>query len=114
MSDVDQGLDNLLRVSPTDKLVIVPSKENGYSTLDLQNSDIQKFSGSLGTNNSGTERDGWSQYFSSLNVNNLLGLNDVLNFYYSFNDLNHNDDSQKSWSLNYSVPMALLNKSNFC
>jgi len=106
MSDVDQGLDNLLRVSPTDKLVIVPSKENGYSTLDLQNSDIQKFSGNMGTNNSGTERDGWSQYFSSLNVNNLLGLNDVLNFYYSFNDLNHNDDSQKSWSLNYSVPIG--------
>lgn len=106
MSDVDQGLDNLLRVSPTDKLVVVPSSQNGYSTLDLQNSDITKFSGSMGTNNSGTERDGWSQYFGSLNANNLFGLNDVLNYYYSFNDLNQNDDSQKSWSLNYSVPIG--------
>lgn len=106
MSDVDQGLDNLLRVSGGSKLIIVPSDKNGYSTLDLQNSDVQMFSGSLGTNNSGTERDGWSQYFASLSANNLVGFNDVLNYYTSFNDLNNNNDNQKSWSLNYSIPLG--------
>jgi len=106
MSDVDQGLDNLLRVSNSDKLIIVPSDKNGYSKIDLQNTDVHMFSGSLGTNNSGTEKDGWAQYSASLSANNLAGFNDVLNYYTSFNDLNNNNDNQKSWSLGYSVPLG--------
>jgi hemolysin activation/secretion protein len=106
MSDVDQGLDNLLRVSGSDKLNIVPSDKYGYSKLDLIGTDVKYLSASVGTNNSGTEADGWAQYFSSLTGSNLLGLNDSLNFYYSFNDLNNNNDNQKSWSLSYSLPIG--------
>ncbi|WP_265101145.1 POTRA domain-containing protein, partial [Yersinia proxima] len=39
ISDIDQGLDNLLRVSKTARLEIIPSEESSYSVLDLKNSD---------------------------------------------------------------------------
>lgn len=106
MQDVDQGIDNLMRVSQGDKLVVVPAQEAGYSVIDLQGAAVTPFSGSIGTNNSGNEAEGWGQYFASLNVNNLAGLNDVFNIYYSFNDLKHNSDDQDSWSASYSLPLG--------
>lgn len=106
LQDIDQGLDNLLRVSRNDKLSIVPNEKMGYSTINLQGADVQPISGGIGTNNSGSEADGWAQYYASLNVNNPLGLNDVLGFYYSFNDLKNNPDNQDSWSINYSLPLG--------
>lgn len=106
MSDIDQGLDNLLRVSRTDKLQIVPSDDFGYSTLDLSNSVYFPISLSVGMNNSGREADGWHQYNSTLTVNNFSGFNDSLSFYYAYNDLYAKTDSQSSWSMNYSLPLG--------
>ncbi|CRY56928.1 putative hemolysin activator protein [Yersinia intermedia] len=106
MSDLDQGLDNLLRVSRTDKLQIVPSDDFGYSVLDLRDSKYFPISLSLGVNNSGRQDDGWHQYNSTLTVNNFAGFNDSLSFYYAYNDLRANTDNQSSWSMNYSLPLG--------
>ncbi|MGE4799832.1 ShlB/FhaC/HecB family hemolysin secretion/activation protein [Yersinia hibernica] len=106
MSDIDQGLDNLLRVSRTDKLQIVPADDFGYSTLDLHNSTYSPISFSVGMNNSGREDDGWHQYNSTLTVNNFSGFNDSLSVYYAYNDLHAKTDTQNSWSVNYSLPLG--------
>ncbi|MFQ6292669.1 ShlB/FhaC/HecB family hemolysin secretion/activation protein [Yersinia enterocolitica] len=106
ISDVDQGLDNLLRVSKTARLEIIPSDETSYSILDLKNSDYFPISLSLGVNNSGRKNDGWHQYNSTLTVNNFIGFNDSLSFYYAHNDLHAETDKQNSWSINHSLPIG--------
>ncbi|MGE4759926.1 ShlB/FhaC/HecB family hemolysin secretion/activation protein [Yersinia enterocolitica] len=106
ISDIDQGLDNLLRISKTDRLEIIPSDETSYSIIDLKNSDYFPISLSLGVNNSGRKSDGWHQYHSTLTLNNFVGFNDSLSFYYAHNDLHAETDKQNSWSISHSLPIG--------
>lgn len=106
ISDIDQGLDNLLRVSKTARLEIIPSEESSYSVLDLKNSDYFPISVALGVNNSGKKSDGWNQYNSTLTINNFVGFNDSLAFYYAHNDLHAETDKQNSWSISHSLPLG--------
>ena len=106
MADVDQALDNLLRVSGTDKLVVGAASEPGYSLLDLQNTKVDPVSVSMGVNNSGQQNDGWNQYYASANLNNLAGLNDVFSAYYAQQDFRDPGNTQQIGSLSYSLPLG--------
>jgi len=106
MQDIDQSVDNLLRVSSADNIQVEPSVINGFSDLNLLHSPSLPVSVSAGLNNSGSKAEGWQQYFSSFTGKNIAGLNDIFNAYYSWNNLNNPADKQDSWSLSYGIPLG--------
>lgn len=106
ISDIDQGLDNLLRGSGSDKLEIVATDESGYSLINHKSSWTLPLSLQIGVNNSGYRDSGWYQYFLNASLKNISALNDVLTYYYSKNDLDAKSDSQSSKSYSYSFPLG--------
>lgn len=106
MSDVDQAVDNLVRGGGDDKIRIVAGELEGTSILDVTNTTQKMFSGSVGVNNNGRESDGWNQYFASVGVTNLLGLNDSLSAYYSQQDYNDTRNLQQIGSASFSMPLG--------
>lgn len=106
MQDIDQTVENLLRVSSADNISVEPSVINGYSDLNLLKQSTFPLEAAAGLNNSGTEAEGWQQYYGSITAKNIAGVNDVFNAYYSWNDLKNNNDKQDSWSFSYSVPLG--------
>lgn len=106
VSDIDQALDNLLRVSYGTKISITPDVNEGYSNLNFEDMEYDYFNLGLKLNNSGRKESGWNQYSGTMAINNLIGFNDILNFYYGYNDLKQKTDSQRSWSLSYSIPVG--------
>ncbi|WP_380184117.1 ShlB/FhaC/HecB family hemolysin secretion/activation protein [Kalamiella sp. sgz302252] len=106
IKDIDQGLDNLLRVSSTDKLLIEPDSQHGYSIINHTENGIFPLSINVGMNNSGYRDAGWYQYYLNTALKNVLGLNDTLTWYYSYNDLNAEDDNQLAKSLSFSLPLG--------
>lgn len=106
ISDIDQALDNLLRVSPEDSLKIVPTEESGYSLINHVGGNVFPLSVHAGVNNSGTRSAGWNQYYLNTSLRNALGLNDTLGYYYSYNDLNADTDSQSSQNISFSMPLG--------
>ncbi|HBL4690204.1 ShlB/FhaC/HecB family hemolysin secretion/activation protein [Citrobacter sedlakii] len=106
MQDIDQSVENLLRVSDADNIHVQPSVINGYSDLNLLHQPSFPVSLTAGLNNSGTQAEGWQQYYGSFTGKNIAGLNDIFNAYYSWNNLNNPDDKQDSWSFSYGVPLG--------
>lgn len=104
--DIDQGLDNLLRVSVNDKLNIVPTDNSGFSVINHQSDWIFPLSLHVGMNNSGFRDFGWYQYYLSASLKNGLGINDIFSYYYSKNDLKAITDNQTSKSLYYDFPLG--------
>lgn len=106
ISDIDQGLENLIKISKTARLEVIPSDKISYSNIDLKGYDYFPLSLSSGINNSGRKSDGWHQYNTTLTVNNFVGLNDSLSFYYAYSDLHAHTDKQNSWSIGHSLPIG--------
>lgn len=106
MSDIDQALDNMMRVSPSDRLQIVATDKSGQSTINHISDRFIPLSLHLGMNNSGYKESGWNQYYASASLKNILGINDVFNYYYSFNDLKNKKDEQQSKNLSFSFPIG--------
>ncbi|MCU6170584.1 ShlB/FhaC/HecB family hemolysin secretion/activation protein [Enterobacter bugandensis] len=106
MQDIDQMVENLLRVSSKDNIEIQPSVLNSYSDLNLLHEPEFPLSVAAGLNNSGIQADGWQQYYSSLTAKNIAGINDIFNAYYSWNNLKNHQDNQDAWSMSYSVPLG--------
>lgn len=106
MQDIDQMVENLLRVSSKDNIDVQPSILNSYSDLNLQHTPEFPLSVVAGLNNSGIKADGWQQYYSSVTAKNMVGFNDIFNAYYSWNNLRNSQDNQDAWSLSYSVPLG--------
>jgi hemolysin activation/secretion protein len=106
MSDIDQAVDNLVRGGGDDKIRIVAGEREGTSILDVTNTTQKMFSGSVGVNNNGRESDGWNQYFASVGMTNLLGLNDSLSAYYSQQDYDDTRNLQQIGSASFSMPLG--------
>ncbi|WP_296240308.1 ShlB/FhaC/HecB family hemolysin secretion/activation protein [uncultured Enterobacter sp.] len=106
MQDIDQMVENLLRVSSRDNVEVQPSVLNSYSDLNLLHEAEFPLSAAAGLNNSGFKADGWQQYYGSLTAKNMAGFNDIFNAYYSWNKLKNHQDNQDAWSLSYSVPLG--------
>lgn len=106
LSDIDQALDNLLRISYGAKIKVLAADEIGYSNLNVEGLGYSYINGSLKLNNSGRKESGWNQYSGNLSVNNFIGFNDILGFYYGYNDLKQKTDTQSSWSVSYSIPFG--------
>lgn len=106
ISDIDQGLDNLMRVSPDDKLQIQPTDVSGYSMVVHQGEPVFPLSVHAGINNSGPREEGWNQYYLNSSLRNILGLNDIFSYYYSWNDLDARTDSQAAKNFSVSVPLG--------
>ncbi|MCX8965209.1 ShlB/FhaC/HecB family hemolysin secretion/activation protein [Erwinia psidii] len=106
ISDIDQGLDNLLRVSPGDSLQIMPSEVSGQSMINHQGGSIFPLSVHVGINNSGSRTAGWHQYYLNTSLRNVLGLNDTIGYYYSYNNLNADTDSQSAKSISMNIPLG--------
>lgn len=106
MMDIDQALDNLLRVAPYDKLSIQPATENGYSLINHQSAGVFPLALALGVNNSGSRASGWYQYTVNTSLKNILGLNDTFSGYYAYNDLNMPSDSQSVKSFSFNFPLG--------
>jgi len=106
VSDIDQALDNLLRISYRAAIKIIPDEREGYSNLNFEDIGYDFFNLGLKLNNSGRKESGWNQYSGTVSLNNFVGFNDILNLYYGYNDLKQKSDSQKSWSISYSIPVG--------
>lgn len=106
MSDIDQGLDNILRVSSSDRLLIEPDDKYGYSRINHIDNKFFPFSVYLGMNNSGYRNTGWYQYSINTSLKNVLGLNDTISYYYSYNDLYAEDDNQAAKSFSFNLPLG--------
>nr|WP_036973132.1 ShlB/FhaC/HecB family hemolysin secretion/activation protein [Providencia alcalifaciens] len=106
VSDIDQALDNLLRISYGAKIKIIPDNMEGYSNLNFEDLDYDFLNLGIKVNNSGRKESGWNQYSGTVTFNNIIGFNDIFNFYYGYNDLKQKTDTQNSWSLSYSIPVG--------
>ncbi|WP_067704192.1 ShlB/FhaC/HecB family hemolysin secretion/activation protein [Erwinia sp. ErVv1] len=106
ISDIDQALDNLLRVSSKDKMDIVPTEITGFSRINHQSQWIFPLSFHAGVNNSGYRDSGWYQKYLSASLKNILGMNDTFNYYFARNDLDAKTDSQSSKSFSFNFPLG--------
>ncbi|KNC12043.1 hemolysin activation protein [Klebsiella sp. RIT-PI-d] len=106
MQDIDQAVENLMRVSGRDNIQLIPSVVNASSDLNLITQPVFPLSLATGLNNSGSKSSGWQQYYGSATLKDIAGLNDIFNAYYSWNNLNNSEDSQDSLSLSYSIPLG--------
>lgn len=106
ISDIDQALDNIMRVSPSDRLQIAATDKTGKSIINHISERNIPLSLHMGMNNSGYKDSGWNQYYASSTLKNIVGINDLLNYYYSYNDLNNKNDKQNSKSISYSFPFG--------
>lgn len=113
LKKIDQGLENLKRVSNRDvDIQIEPAVAQdgteliGYSDLIVTSRPYKKLGFSLGVDNSGSKNTG--EYIGSLGVslNNPLHLNDVLNINLSHSLDNWNEDFNQSIYIHYSIPFG--------
>ena len=109
INDIDQALDNLMRVAPGDKLTIQPAAEQGYSLINHKSAGVFPLSLFLGVNNSGSRDSGWYQYYINASLRNILGINDTFSYYYAYNDLKPAGDSQSVKSFSFNFPLGYWN-----
>lgn len=111
LKKIDQGLENLKRVSNRDvDIKIEPALSEdgseliGYSDLIVSSQPYKHLGLSVNVDNSGSESTG--EYIGSfgLSLNNPLHLNDVLNLNFSHSLDNWHEDFNQSVYINYSLP----------
>jgi len=111
LKKIDQGLENLKRVSNRDvDIQIQPAVAQdatelvGYSDLIVTSRPYKKLGFSLGVDNSGSKNTG--EYIGSLGIslNNPLHLNDSLNINLSHSLDDWKKDFNQSFYINYSLP----------
>lgn len=106
ISDIDQGLDNLFRVSSDDKLKIEPTETSGYSIMNHTSEGVFPLSLHTGVNNSGYRDSGWYQYYINTTIRNILGVNDTFSYYYAYNDLDAKTDNQYAKNFSFNLPLG--------
>ena len=77
---IDQGLENINRVSYGTKLYIAPSKKVGFSDIFVE-AKPKPASISASVDNSADKEDGTLRANLSVGLNDLLGMNDILTLY---------------------------------
>lgn len=77
---IDQGLENINRVSYGTKLYIVPTNKVGFSNIFVEGKP-KPIGISASVDNSADKEDGTLRVNLSTDLNDLLGINDVLTFY---------------------------------
>lgn len=111
LKKIDQGLENLKRVSNRDvDIQIQPAVAQdatelvGYSDLIVTSRPYKKLGFSLGVDNSGSKNTG--EYIGSLGIslNNPLNLNDSLNINLSHSLDDWKKDFNQSFYIHYSIP----------
>lgn len=110
LRDIEQGLDQMNRLpSSNAKMELVPGEDSGGSRVVVSKDKGKTWRASFGLDNSGQESTGRNQYVLAFAKDNLLGINDLLNF-----TMNGDSDAwltgehQKSVTFNtfYSVPVG--------
>jgi hemolysin activation/secretion protein len=83
LRDIEQGLDQINRLqSNKAKTAMLPGKDEGTSILNIQNIPDHPWHASVANNNLGQEQTGYSSSTLSLGYDDLLGLNDEVDFAY--------------------------------
>ncbi|MEJ5111360.1 ShlB/FhaC/HecB family hemolysin secretion/activation protein [Erwinia billingiae] len=96
IQELDQGLENMLKVSPKTAIKVKATEKPGFSVVDYSDSDVRYFSFGAGLNNSGTEPQGDHQYYLTATGRNILGVNDSLSGRYSW--YNMKDDKEHQYT----------------
>jgi hemolysin activation/secretion protein len=83
LRDIEQGLDQINRLSSNKaKTAMLPGKTEGTSILNIENKPDHPWHFSAGNNNLGQQQTGYSNSSLTFGYDNLLSLNDQLNFSY--------------------------------
>lgn len=106
--DVEQGLDQMNRLASNNaKMQIAPGQTTGSSVVKISNAPTDPIRLSFGRDNSGTSSTGKLQNIASLNVDNMMRMNDAwaLNYSRTARDFGSSRRSE-SLSGTYSIPFG--------
>jgi len=110
LRDIEQGVDQMNRLpSNNAKMQLAPGNELGTSKIVVTNERKRTWRASIGADNSGQESTGRNQYVLAFAKDNLLNINDLLNFTMNGDsEALWNGEHQKSGTYNtfYSVPLG--------
>lgn len=103
---IDQGLENINRVSYDTKLYIAPSNRAGFSDIFIERKP-KPGSISASIDNSADKDRGMMRANLSMDLNDLLGINDILTFYGTYRFLKDNVRNKENLYVgSYSVPFG--------
>ncbi len=102
---IDQGLENINRVSYDTKLYIAPSKKVGFSDIFVETKP-KPASISASVDNSADKEGGMMRANLSMDLNDLLRMNDILTFYGSYRFLKDNRNRENLYVGSYSIPFG--------
>ena len=104
--DIEQGLDQINRLHSNDaSMQIAPGTDTGETTLVIENQPTKRWKIVNSFNNSGFETSGKYQASTFVQVDNLLGINDQLNFNYGQDVTGYGDGNfSRVGGLSLSVP----------
>jgi hemolysin activation/secretion protein len=108
LRDIEQGLDQLNRLASNNATMeILPGSEPGGTVVNVINNPAFPVGGALTADNLGSESTGTDQLGATVNVDNLLGLNDFLSLTHK-ESFTSDPGMQKSNmdSVYYSVPLG--------
>lgn len=108
---IDQGLENINRVSYDTKLYIAPSNKLGFSDIFIERKP-KPGSISVSIDNSADKDRGMMRANLSTDLNDLLGINDVLTFYGSYRILKDSARNKENLYVgSYSIPFGWFSAS---
>ena len=98
IKDLDQGTEQLSRLSSSNANInIVPAQKDGYYIIEVINDITNRVNLSLGLDNAGFDNTGMYRANTSFSCDDILMLNDNLNFTYTKN-FNYNKDAEDNYS----------------
>lgn len=109
IQDLDQSLDNMMKVSPGTTMKVKAAETTGYSDINYSDSGVNYVSMSAGFNNSGSPERGDRQYFFSGSLRNIIGVNDSLTGRYAWYDLKNNKEHQYTAFAAWNFPFGYWN-----
>ena len=111
MRDIEQGLDQLNRMSSTiAKSEIKPGSKPGQSIIVISQKTGRKLKPSIRIDNSGTKNTGKYMITLGLAMENLSGFSDILSGSFKFNtDYAPKTKMNRRFSLNYDIPYGYWN-----
>ncbi len=106
LRDIEQGIDQINRLRSNDaKVRLIPGDQPGDSLIAIDNAPAKTWRVTAGADNSGQRATGELQVKESVEIEDLLGLNDTFGVFHNQDHLdNSSQRSSRSWAVNGSVP----------
>jgi hemolysin activation/secretion protein len=105
--DIENAIENINRLSSNRATMkLAPSEKVGYTDIIVENNPTWRLGGHLGVDNFGSKKTGQAQINGRLNIENPVGINDLISIFYNTSNKHYQDENSIGSGYEYSFPIG--------